>query len=153
MGFAKFPQRSLCSRFSQDFAAIKEHKHFSAVASSARSQLAEGFAKQLLGDTVEIESAGSHPTRVNPYASRVLGEMEVDYSSFYSKSVNDLRPDFIADLDYVITLCAEEVCPTLNSKAKKIHWPLPDPAGKHRGVPNKWELSGAASGLSVSWHD
>ena len=27
-------------------------------------------------------------------------------------------------------LCAEEVCPILVSKASKLHWPLPDPAGK-----------------------
>jgi len=30
----------------------------------------------------------------------------------------------------VVTLCADEVCPTVLSKAKKIHWPLPDPAGQ-----------------------
>jgi protein-tyrosine-phosphatase len=31
------------------------------------------------------------------------------------------------------TLCAEEVCPVIVSKAKKIHWPFPDPAG-HGGT-------------------
>lgn len=36
--------------------------------------------------------------------------------------------DFLAHLDYVITLCTEEVCPTLPSKAQRLHWPIPDPA-------------------------
>jgi arsenate reductase (thioredoxin) len=31
-------------------------------------------------------------------------------------------------LTYVITLCAEEVCPMVLSSAKKLHWPFPDPA-------------------------
>ncbi|MGZ3651902.1 MAG: arsenate reductase ArsC, partial [Bdellovibrionota bacterium] len=39
-----------------------------------------------------------------------------------------LSPEFLDSLDYVITLCAEEVCPTLPSKAKRLHWPIPDPA-------------------------
>jgi arsenate reductase len=40
------------------------------------------------------------------------------------------KTGFLANLDYVITLCAEEVCPVLVSKAQKLHWPLPDPAGR-----------------------
>jgi arsenate reductase (thioredoxin) len=41
-----------------------------------------------------------------------------------------LSPKFIVGLDYVITLCAEEVCPTMVSRAKKLHWPHPDPASR-----------------------
>lgn len=36
--------------------------------------------------------------------------------------------EFLSNLDYVITLCAEEVCPTLSSRAKRLHWPINDPA-------------------------
>ena len=28
----------------------------------------------------------------------------------------------------MITLCAEEVCPVLPSRARRLHWPIPDPA-------------------------
>ncbi|MEZ4846729.1 MAG: hypothetical protein R2877_07300 [Bdellovibrionota bacterium] len=42
--------------------------------------------------------------------------------------MDELSPDFTRELDYVITLCAEEVCPSIISKAKKFHWPFPDPA-------------------------
>ncbi len=99
------------------------------VANSARSQLAEGIAKSIFPGDVEIESAGSQPTKVNPLAIEVMKEVGIDVSKHYSKSTDQLSPRFLVDMDYVITLCAEEVCPTLVSKAKKLHWPLPDPAG------------------------
>ena len=99
------------------------------VANSARSQLAEGLARKLFPDA-EIQSAGSQPGKLNPYAVAVMNELGIDISSHYSKSLDDLSTEFIQNLDYVITLCAEEVCPTLVSKAKKIHWPHPDPASK-----------------------
>lgn len=102
---------------------------FMCVANSARSQLAEGLARQVFPNA-EIESAGSNPGKLNPYAIKVMKEIQIDISRQYSKSMDELSPQFIVGLDYVITLCAEEVCPTMVSKAKKIHWPLPDPATK-----------------------
>ena len=102
---------------------------FMCVANSARSQLAEGLARSILRET-EVESAGSQPGKLNPYAVAVMKEIGIDLSAHYSKSVNDLRPGFVEHLDYVIKLCAEEVCPLLVSKARKLHWPLSDPAGQ-----------------------
>lgn len=99
------------------------------VANSARSQLAEGLARQVF-PSAQIQSAGSQPGTLNPYAVAIMKEVGIDISNQYSKSVEDLPPEFIAKLDYVITLCQEEVCPVLISKAKKLHWPLPDPATK-----------------------
>src|SRR4051794_8114435 len=95
---------------------------FMCVANSARSQLAEGLAKSLFPGA-EIESAGSHPGKLNPYAVMVMSEIGIDISKQYSKSVDDLSPKLIVGLDYLITLCAEEVCPIMVSKAKKLHWP------------------------------
>lgn len=102
---------------------------FMCVANSARSQLAEGLARKLFPEA-EIQSAGSHPGKLNPFAVEVMKEVGIDISKHYSKSVDDLSPRFLVDLNYVITLCAEEVCPILVSKAKKLHWPFPDPATK-----------------------
>lgn len=102
---------------------------FMCVANSARSQLAEALAKQHLLNC-NIESAGSHPSKVNSYAIKVLLEEGIDISGSQSKSVSDLSQDFVENLDYVITLCAEEVCPVILSKAKRLHWPMPDPATK-----------------------
>jgi arsenate reductase (thioredoxin) len=103
---------------------------FMCVANSARSQLAEGLARHIFGAEVEVESAGSHPGSLNPFAVQAMKEIGIDISRQYSKSYEHLPAKFLADLDSIVTLCAEEVCPVLGSHAKKIHWPFPDPAGK-----------------------
>src|ERR1017187_2173183 len=103
---------------------------FMCVANPAPSQIAEGLARSLFGSKVDIQSAGSKACRVNPLAIEVMTEIGVDLSKHMSKSVDGLSPDFLKDLTYVITLCAEEVCPVLISRAKRLHWPMPDPAGR-----------------------
>ena len=105
---------------------------FMCVANSARSQLAEGLAREIF-PIAEIQSAGSHPGKLNPFAVKVMDEIGIDISNHFSKEVADLNPKFLENLDYVITLCAEEVCPILPSKtAKKIHMPFHDPASKEQ---------------------
>lgn len=105
---------------------------FMCVANSARSQLAEGLAKKMF-PTAEIQSAGSHPGKLNPYAVAVMQEIGIDISKHYSKSIDELSPKFIVGIDYIVTLCAEEVCPTMSApNAKKLHWPFPDPATKEK---------------------
>lgn len=98
---------------------------FLCVANSARSQMAEGLARKRFGDAVNVESAGSEPSRVNPLAIRALAEIGIDITHHRSKSVAEIDP---ATVDTVITLCAEEVCPVFLGKATRLHWPLPDPA-------------------------
>ncbi len=97
---------------------------FLCVANSGRSQMAEGIAKELWGDSALIQSAGSKPSLVNPYSIKVLAEIGINASGQYSKSVADIDPSTV---DTVITLCAEEECPVFLGKAERIHWPLPDP--------------------------
>ena len=102
---------------------------FLCVGNSARSQIAEGLAREILGKNNVIESAGSIPTgKINPNAVWAMNEIGIDISSQYSKSTEDLEKSFMDNLDFVITLCAEEVCPILNNNAKKIHWMNEDPA-------------------------
>ncbi|BDU72185.1 arsenate reductase ArsC [Mesoterricola silvestris] len=97
---------------------------FLCVANSARSQMAEGLARQMF-PCVRIQSAGSRPSQVNPYAIEALAEQGIDATRHVSKSVQDIDP---ASVDLVITLCAEEVCPLFLGRAEKLHWPIPDPA-------------------------
>jgi arsenate reductase len=99
---------------------------FLCVANSARSQMAEGLARRLFGETVRVQSAGSNPSRVNPLAIEVMAEVGIDISGHTAKSVAAIDP---AMVDTVITLCAEEVCPVFLSEAEQLHWPIPDPAG------------------------
>jgi len=106
---------------------------FLCVANSARSQMAEGLARQIFAGTAKIESAGSQPSHVNPYAVAAMKEIGIDLGSHSSKSVDDIAAE---GLELVITLCAEEVCPMMPGKTKKLHWPLPDPAAvKEDGEP------------------
>lgn len=101
------------------------------VANSARSQMAEGLARSIFGDGIPVLSAGSEPSHVNPYAIEVMRELGLDLSTHHSKSVQTIDPGAV---DTVITLCAEEVCPVFLGKAKRMHWPIPDPASKDPSI-------------------
>jgi len=98
---------------------------FLCVANSARSQMAEGLARKRFGDRLRVQSAGSRPSRVNPWAIEVMREVGVDLATHESKSVETIDPNTV---DTVVTLCAEEVCPVFLGKARRIHWPIEDPA-------------------------
>lgn len=102
---------------------------FLCVANSARSQMAEGLARRLFLDD-EIQSAGSQPASVNPYAVIAMKEIGIDISTHDSKSINDLSPNFLESVDYIITLCDQEVCPVILTSGKKLHWPHFDPANQ-----------------------
>ncbi|MFT6397202.1 MAG: protein-tyrosine-phosphatase/catechol 2,3-dioxygenase-like lactoylglutathione lyase family enzyme [Bradymonadia bacterium] len=110
---------------------------FLCVANSARSQMAEGLARGLFGDAVCVQSAGSSPSRVSPYAVPIMAELNIDLSSHTSKSVESIDPETV---DLVITLCAEEVCPVFLSGAPRLHWPLQDPDRKNEDLPNEERL-------------
>lgn len=100
---------------------------FMCVANSARSQMAEGLARETAPPGVAVASAGSAPSQVRPEAVAVLSEIGVDISGHRSKSA----AEFIdAPVDMVVTLCAEEVCPVFPRAVRREHWPLPDPAAE-----------------------
>tara|TARA_B100000900_G_scaffold860_1_gene739 strand:+ start:864 stop:1280 length:417 start_codon:yes stop_codon:yes gene_type:complete len=102
---------------------------FLCVGNSARSQMAEGIAKAIFGKNHNIKSAGSNPTGiVHKNAIWAMDEIDIDISNQSSKSIDDLENSFLENLDFVITLCAEEICPALQNDAKKIHWMNEDPA-------------------------
>ncbi len=100
---------------------------FMCVANSARSQMAEGLGKNLLLHDYTVYSAGSHPTIVNPLAIKVMQEINIDISTHYSKTYNDLPTLFKDALNLVVTLCKEEVCPTLPRNTHHLYWPFDDP--------------------------
>ncbi len=107
---------------------------FLCTGNSCRSQMAEGFARQLLKGW-DIWSAGTHPAeRVNPLAVQVMAEKGIDISTQYPKLVQDIpRP-----VDFVVTLCGEaaEECPVFPGAKRTEHWGLPDPA-KATGTPEE----------------
>lgn len=110
---------------------------FLCVANSARSQMAEALARKQFGDVVRVQSAGSEPSRVNPYAVRALDEVGVDSSALHSKHVDTIDP---ASVDLVITLCAEESCPLFLGDATRMSWAMPDPDRKHEDLTDEARL-------------
>ena len=99
---------------------------FLCVANSARSQMAEGLARARFGARALVASAGSSPAAVNPLAVAALDEIGIDIRTQRSTSVHDVDP---ASVDVVVTLCADEVCPAFPGHVRRLHWPMPDPAG------------------------
>ena len=105
---------------------------FLCVANSARSQMAEGLAKSMLGKNHNIQSAGSTPSgEVHINAVIAMDDIGIDIRDQHSKSTEDLDKEFLDNLDYAITLCAEEVCPILPSNAESLHWMNEDPANEN----------------------
>jgi len=100
---------------------------FVCTGNSARSQMAEGFARHLGQGRVEAHSAGIAPSRLNPYAVRVMQETGVDISGQQSKPFDW---DLARQMDVVVTVCghANESCPVLPREVRRLHWPLEDPA-------------------------
>ncbi len=100
---------------------------FVCTGNSARSQMAEGFARQLGHGKIEAYSAGMEPSRLNPFAVTAMREKGIDISHQQSKTFNE---DLARRMDVVVTVCgnADERCPVLPSEVQKLHWPLEDPA-------------------------
>ena len=94
---------------------------------SSRSQMAEGLLREMAGEQIEVFSAGSEPSRVNPLAIKAMEERGIDISGHRSKHLNEYLGE---PFDYVITVCddAAESCPMFPGKAERIHWSFPDPS-------------------------
>lgn len=100
---------------------------FLCTGNSCRSQMAEGFARELAGKGMVIQSAGIEAHGKNPRAIAAMAEAGVDISCQESTRVTDAM---LAAADLVVTVCghADEHCPVLPPGTRRIHWPLPDPA-------------------------
>ena len=94
---------------------------------SCRSQIAEGYLRNLAGNIFEVTSAGLNPSIVNPKAIQVMAEDNIDISSHSSKNVDQFMGQ---KFDYIITVCdnAKEHCPVFPGSGKRIHWSFRDPA-------------------------
>jgi len=99
---------------------------FLCTGNSCRSQMAEGWARQLKGDAIEAYSAGTEPHGMNELAIRVMAEVGIDISNHHSKSIKELSD---IDFDFVITVCdhAHESCPVFSDHTKVVHAGFDDP--------------------------
>lgn len=101
--------------------------YFLCTGNACRSQIAEGFAKELLPPDWLIASAGIETHGLNPNAVAVMAENGIDISAQKSKLI-DL--DYLNTSDLVVTLCgdANDNCPIKPKHVRRIHWDLTDPA-------------------------
>ena len=99
---------------------------FLCTGNSCRSQMAEGWARKLKGDVLEVYSAGIEKHGMNPRAMKVMAEAGAPIDKPYSKTIAELPT---MDFDYVITVCghANESCPIFPGKTKVIHVGFDDP--------------------------
>ena len=97
---------------------------FLCTGNSCRSQMAEGWARQLKSDEIEAFSAGIEKHGLNPYAVMVMAEAGVDITGQESTTVDELPK---SEFDWIITLCghADETCPTI--PGNKVHQGFDDP--------------------------
>ncbi|MBS1232445.1 MAG: arsenate reductase (thioredoxin) [Nitrospirae bacterium] len=100
---------------------------FLCTGNSCRSQMAEGFARELGKGIVEAHSTGLNPAGLNQRAVKVMDEIGIDISSNQSKAID---ADLLETMDVIITLCdhASESCPWTPPHIRRLHWSLPDPA-------------------------
>ncbi len=99
---------------------------FLCTGNSCRSQMAEGWLRNLYPDTFEACSAGIEKHGMDTLAMRVMLEAGVDIGLQKSKLLDELDT---LDFDYVITLCdhARESCPLFPGNATMIHQGFDDP--------------------------
>ena len=99
---------------------------FLCTGNSCRSQMAEGWAKALKGDTIAAYSGGTAPKGIDPRATAAMAEAGVDISEHQSKDIGALHQ--IA-FDWVITLCghARESCPVFPGTVRRRHAGFDDP--------------------------
>lgn len=101
---------------------------FLCTGNSCRSQMAEGFARELGRGLLQPYSAGLMAAGVHPRAMAVMKEAGIDISGQKSKEID---AGLLETMDIVITLCgnAEESCPYTPPEIRRLHWPIKDPVG------------------------
>jgi arsenate reductase len=108
---------------------------FLCTGNSCRSQMAEGWARALKGDSIEAFSAGIEKHGMNPQAVKVMAEAGVDISRHHSKTPAEIGP---VAFDYVVTVCghADENCPVFPGRTKVVHVGFEDPPKLTKHLPD-----------------
>lgn len=103
------------------------HLLFVCVGNSARSQMAEGFARTMAGPSLCVASAGLEPAGVHPLAREAMAEVGIDLSDQTSKAIT---ASHLQRAELVITLCGAEGGwrPAAEHPYAWRYWPVPDPA-------------------------
>ncbi len=82
----------------------KKTIYFICTGNSCRSQMAEGWAKQILADDWNVYSAGIETHGVNPKAIEAMKEVGIDISNHTSDLIDN---NIIKNSNLVVTLCSD----------------------------------------------
>ncbi|WP_430789650.1 arsenate reductase (thioredoxin) [Virgibacillus flavescens] len=117
----------------------KKTIYFLCTGNSCRSQMAEGFGKEYLGDDWEVKSAGIEAHGLNPNAVKAMKEVDIDISGQQSDIID---PDILNNAAMAITLCgdAADKCPMTPPHVKREHWGFDDPAKAEGTDEEKWKV-------------
>jgi arsenate reductase (thioredoxin) len=117
----------------------KKTMYFLCTGNSCRSQMAEGWAKKLLGDEWEVRSAGIEAHGLNPNAMKAMNEVGIDISNQKSEMIDS---EYLNNATMAVTLCgdAADRCPVTPAHVKREHWGFDDPAKAEGTDEEKWEV-------------
>jgi arsenate reductase len=92
----------------------------------ARSQMAEGLARQMFAGEHEVLSAGVEPaTRIHALVLESMREINIDLGGYRAKGVGQLPEGAI---DLVVLVCERDISADVLPRAiKRLHWPIMDP--------------------------
>lgn len=97
---------------------------FVCIHNSCRSQMAEGFAKELGKDVFEVYSAGTEEyPEIKPMAVEVMKEVGINLDSQYPKLLSDIPQE----IDILITMGCGVECPYIPCNHRE-DWGLEDPS-------------------------
>ncbi|ADH98124.1 arsenate reductase (thioredoxin) [Salisediminibacterium selenitireducens] len=113
--------------------------YFLCTGNSCRSQMAEGWGKEILGEEWDVYSAGIEAHGVNPNAVKAMNEVAIDISGQTSDTIDQ---DLLNKADFVVTLCghANDVCPATPPNKERAHWGFDDPAKAEGTDTEKWAV-------------
>src|SRR5438876_11792205 len=109
---------------------MKKRILFLCTGNAARSQMAEGLARALHSEKIDVVSAGSRPSGfVHPNAIRALDAIGIDIHDAQSKSAEQFLNE---PFDVVVTVCdsAANDCPNWPGAKRIEHWSIEDPSWK-----------------------
>jgi arsenate reductase (thioredoxin) len=118
----------------------KQKVLFLCTQNSARSQIAEGFLRELAGDRFEVMSAGCNVgEEVHPYAVEAMEEVGIDISDQYPKGLRTYMGKVGFNYSIIVCARAEKDCPkTFPGVGTRLVWPFDDPRGE--AVPEEERL-------------
>src|SRR5699024_3191978 len=117
----------------------KKTLFFLCTGNSCRSQMAEGWGKEYLGEEWQVLSAGIEAHGVNPNAVKAMNEVGIDISNQTSDLID---PQTLANTDFDVNRCgdAADKCSMTPPHVKRDHWGFDDPAKAQGTDEEKWEF-------------